>query len=82
MRLSIQAVPNVLVPLSVLPLLVRIEPMLLTVGLVTLLVLSIAGERFYARHPEAPQMWRARVMFVLAATISAIALVISTVTWL
>ncbi len=81
-RLSIQAVLEFLIPFSALPLPVRIGPMLLIVGIVALLVLSIAGERFYARRPGATQMWRARVMFVLAATISAVALAVATVKWL
>ena len=71
-----------LIPPYALPLPVRVVHTVVTIVLVVLIVLSIAGERFYARRPDAAQMWRARVMFVLAATISAVALVVATVKWL
>jgi hypothetical protein len=72
----------VLIPRYVLPTPMQIGPMPLVVGLALLLVLSIAGERFYARHADAERMWRVRLMFVLAASVTTLALVIAVTRWL
>src|SRR5215212_9783556 len=81
MALSLQtalspAVLNVSIPWRGPTTPVQAGSMLLIAGLVALFLLAIAGERFYARYPAAAQMWRARALFVLAAGLALIALVI------
>ena len=68
MRLFIEAVVEALIPPYALPLPVRVAHTLMTIVLVALIVLSIAGERFYAQRPDAAQMWRARVILIMIPT--------------